>query len=508
VRILLSLGVLGLGFGAAGCLLERTGLEGDASVGGGGGVGGSGGMGSMGGGIPAGCGDGVVDEGEACDDGRTLPDDGCAPQCQLEEGFTCSGEPSVCVPTCGDGLVKFPEVCDDGGTAPGDGCADACQVEAGYQCYGQPSECSFCGDGQVTGHEECEDGNLTPGDGCDSACLFEHSCQNGIVEPTEQCDDGNATTGDGCSNACQFDGPTACLNAMDISDAPPPEVTVVGNVTTVLATTTGSPVSDFGDIEMCAPLNEGMPAVLHRYVIGDFPARLGIRTVDVGSPLYDTVVSVYGDCLSGVPIACDDDAGSFGKSRLSTEVLPAGSTVTIAVTGYYAGDVGNYHLEVIEQRAPLTELFETNLGLFSVEDGGVDGRTWGYCDPAAGCAANTTPGSGAYALASDNPDGDMLAEHLVSPPIYTEGANAVRVQFSYAMAPAGAVSDFGELLVSTDQSTWSSAAKFTTPSSNTAAVDITSLVGAATKFWIRFSYSDGGGDADTFRVDDVRVTFF
>jgi len=468
----------------------------------------TGGDAGAGGGPPAACGDGVVDADEACDDGGTLAGDGCAPQCQLDEGFECTGEPSVCSPICADGLVKSPESCDDGGVQVGDGCDDACEVEDGYQCYGQPSECSFCGDGVVSGHEECEDGNLTTGDGCDPTCLFEHTCQNAIIEPSEQCDDGNTTTGDGCSNVCQIDGQSVCLDAMDLTNDALPEVTKSGNVTDVLFTTSGSTLLSFGAIETCAPLKDAVPVVLHRYVIGQFPARLGIRTADVSSALDDTVVSAYVDCASEVPIACDDDAGGLGFSRLTTQVMPAGTTVYIAVTGYNTGEVGEYHLEVIEQRAPLTELFGESLGLFSVEDGGMDGRTWAHCDPAAGCAANTTPGAGGYAIASDNPDGDMLEEHLVSPPIYTDGPTAIRVEFEYAMTPAGAVSDFGELLVSTDQSTWSSAAKFTTPSASTAAVDITSLVGAAPTFWIRFSFSDGGGDADTFRVDDVRVTFF
>lgn len=44
------------------------------------------------------CGDGVVIGGaEGCDDGDTDPDDGCDELCQVEDGFSCTGEPSVCV---------------------------------------------------------------------------------------------------------------------------------------------------------------------------------------------------------------------------------------------------------------------------------------------------------------------------------------------------------------------------------------------------------------------------
>jgi len=42
---------------------------------------------------------------------------------------------------CGDGVVAVIEACDDGGTTPGDGCDAACQVESGWTCSGNPSIC-------------------------------------------------------------------------------------------------------------------------------------------------------------------------------------------------------------------------------------------------------------------------------------------------------------------------------------------------------------------------------
>ena len=47
-------------------------------------------------GEPAICGDGDFDGGEECDDGDTTPGDGCDGSCQIESGWTCEGEPSVC----------------------------------------------------------------------------------------------------------------------------------------------------------------------------------------------------------------------------------------------------------------------------------------------------------------------------------------------------------------------------------------------------------------------------
>jgi cysteine-rich repeat protein len=46
-------------------------------------------------------------------------------------------------PPCGDGLIQEAwEGCDDGNTTPGDGCADWCQVESGWTCVGEPSVCT------------------------------------------------------------------------------------------------------------------------------------------------------------------------------------------------------------------------------------------------------------------------------------------------------------------------------------------------------------------------------
>ncbi len=44
------------------------------------------------------CGDGDIETGEECDDNNVDPEDGCSATCQVESGWTCSGEPSVCSP--------------------------------------------------------------------------------------------------------------------------------------------------------------------------------------------------------------------------------------------------------------------------------------------------------------------------------------------------------------------------------------------------------------------------
>jgi fibro-slime domain-containing protein len=125
------------------------------------------------------CGDGLKVPPEQCDDGNTFAGDGCSPTCKVEIGYQCSGSQpnttndtstSVCThTTCGDSKVEGVEGCDDGNTMPFDGCSEDCQNEP--NCKGD-SCTSRCGDGIVLG-EECDDGNNVDGDGCSKDCQIE-----------------------------------------------------------------------------------------------------------------------------------------------------------------------------------------------------------------------------------------------------------------------------------------------------------------------------------------------
>ncbi|MBZ0231100.1 MAG: proprotein convertase P-domain-containing protein, partial [Deltaproteobacteria bacterium] len=203
------------------------------------------------------CGDGDVDPGEECDDGRNDDGDGCSAGCAIELGYTCSGTPSSCVTTCGDGLKANVEECDDDAPAEdGDGCSAACTVELGWSCTGAtPSTCTTtCGDGIPAGAEQCDDGcgPTTPGacdaaddnDGCSATCTLE--CGNGAFNPlVEECDDGNRTAGDGCSPTCTFEvaacGPGEDLVQIRSADVPKaiPDNTAAG-VDSLLTVPAGS----------------------------------------------------------------------------------------------------------------------------------------------------------------------------------------------------------------------------------------------------------------------------
>lgn len=154
------------------------------------------------------CGDGVIRGAEACDNGglctgddttactsdadcsgvggtcTARAGDGCDTNCQVEDGYNCTGEASVCTqPVCGDLTLEYPEQCDDGNLSNSDGCSDTCLLES-------------CGDSTV----QAGNCSITTGQSCnrDSDCPGGEYCADG-----ETCDDTNTDDFDACTNACQ-----------------------------------------------------------------------------------------------------------------------------------------------------------------------------------------------------------------------------------------------------------------------------------------------------------------
>ena len=70
---------------------------------------------------------------------------------------------------CGDGIVDAGEACDDGNLVDADGCDVNCQPTG-------------CGNGHVTAGEECDDGNRADGDGCPATCAFTETLCDDCVD--------------------------------------------------------------------------------------------------------------------------------------------------------------------------------------------------------------------------------------------------------------------------------------------------------------------------------------
>lgn len=186
------------------------------------------------------CGDGVLNDGEACDDGNAESGDGCTADCsRVEEGFTCDTPGSACTPIseekplCGNGALDDGEACDDGNAESGDGCAADCsRVEEGYRCPSPGTACILmsCGNGIVDPGEQCDEGEWNVEYGafsgmCSIWCDTAHYCGDGLWDDIdrahgEACDDGGDTSDqyDGCTAQCTRTGVKYCGDSLRTHD--------------------------------------------------------------------------------------------------------------------------------------------------------------------------------------------------------------------------------------------------------------------------------------------------
>jgi cysteine-rich repeat protein len=208
--------------------------------------------------VERGCGNGVVDPDEGCDDGNRTGGDGCNESCLIESIEEvkncfiddCTPPPSTCTP----GSVGCPR-CNDGDR----GRTGSASCTSGFcSSVGGVAVCMNCGNGRVDGQEGCDEPGraasaectasclVTPcptGIDCDPTCTIipgalsdptchtctsnEHcdsmdcrvlqdgrgicvavDCGDGILQASEGCDDGNRTAGDGCNASCRVESCT------------------------------------------------------------------------------------------------------------------------------------------------------------------------------------------------------------------------------------------------------------------------------------------------------------
>ncbi len=137
---------------------------------------------------PAGCGDGVIDGGETCDDGNREDCDGCSASCAVEAGIGCGD--GVPYPACG-------ELCDDGNAVAGDGCSPTCALErvpgggsSTTECYTEwsvenPANDPLLEKGKFRRTQTCTDGDSRCDfDGAAGTCTFHiRQCANNTDIP-------------------------------------------------------------------------------------------------------------------------------------------------------------------------------------------------------------------------------------------------------------------------------------------------------------------------------------
>jgi cysteine-rich repeat protein len=137
--------------------------------------------------VPAGCGNGIVDDGEDCDDMNADEADGCKSTCE----FTCVGD----------------EQCDDGNACNG---AETCIVESNTCMAGTALSCN---DGIACTADSCNASTgcvntLIDADGDGEAARSLGSCGT-------DCDDTRATTCRGCSEICNNTRDDDCNGTVD-----------------------------------------------------------------------------------------------------------------------------------------------------------------------------------------------------------------------------------------------------------------------------------------------------
>jgi cysteine-rich repeat protein len=165
--------------------------------------------------VTDGCGDGILDAGEQCDDGNADDGDCCSENCEIQNsGLACDdGDPCTpadscdstgsCIPagnTCGDGVVDAAcgETCDDGNSNAGDCCSSDCSAgAAGTICDDDGSPCT---DEACDGLGACLHPPNTAACDDSNACTVGDTCAGGSCGPGPalDCDDGNPCTDDQC----------------------------------------------------------------------------------------------------------------------------------------------------------------------------------------------------------------------------------------------------------------------------------------------------------------------
>ena len=84
---------------------------------------------------------------------------------------------------CGNGVLDSGEACEDGNTTNGDGCDDTCAIESGWDCTEAVFELDFTMSYSKKGREQISGAWIRTGELCTSlkilhrVCMFQRSLQ-------------------------------------------------------------------------------------------------------------------------------------------------------------------------------------------------------------------------------------------------------------------------------------------------------------------------------------------
>ncbi len=335
------------------------------------------------------CGDGTVDDGEACDDGDANSDtdpDACRTTCE--------------VAACGDGVTDAGEDCDGG-----DQCDDACVFT------------DFCGNGRVDDGETCDDGlnnsNSIP-NACRNSCVLP-ACGDEVVDAGEECDAGAANDDAGaCTSVCAVNVAVDCAAVAEVIDldaigfdqsADGTFLTYAGNIRG--ADDDHSPGVGCVDDEAAT----GADAVHTFTATADATIRV---STDNFATATDTVLYTVASCTDNTSTTCQDNASIDGGSTIYLDAT-AGQRFFIVVDAVGAGDAYRLDFSVVEAIAGAGEACSADIvceaGLLCASDTCVADAAPVLTEIVSTTAAN---GDVTHSYRGSDANGDVIALEVTS----------------------------------------------------------------------------------------------
>ncbi|MDX9720543.1 MAG: DUF4215 domain-containing protein [Myxococcota bacterium] len=348
-----------------------------------------------------GCGDGIVEGAEECDDGELLDGDGCSASCELESGFACFGSPSACLPgstqPCGTAFLMTTDSLQLTGDNWSTSFTDEFLLEASCTERTGSREAKFeipMSAGQIL--EVSEHGaldsviSLLVGS-CDDTTACEVSsdsaettgvsytatadvtvfaiveawsststsafdirlslrtpgCGDGVVEGTETCDDGELLDGDGCSATCEVEAGYRCTGEPSVCTLPPPGDTcdsaiMVSGSETINGTFDGF-FNDYtfsSGTSSCTGYTANGPDIAYQVDL----LSGQVLDVELDGATADTSLYILTDCSDTSSCLVGDDSTS--GAEFVSYTATADQTVYVIADAYITAATGAYELVI------------------------------------------------------------------------------------------------------------------------------------------------------------------